>query len=278
MSVCIVAMFKNESHILAEWITHYISQGIDHFFMIDNNSNDNYIEILQPYITSGVVELFIDYRIAKQALCYNDHCFHRCKQYDWAIVCDLDEFIYARNGYRTIKDYLYDINKMVPSTTRVNIPWKMFGSNGYNTMDKGHPSSIIQSFTKRENYDKDGNYLHMMFNGNKKHTGGKEIVKTKELVRFGIHNHETTNTHEISSKGLYTINGGGEISEHVLEESFLHMNHYIVQSKKWFTEVKITRGDVNNVYNHRNENYFNRYDVNDIDDFELRDITICLRE
>ena len=60
MSVCIVAIFKNESHILKEWMEHYISQGIDKFFLIDHNSTDNYFHILQPYINSGMVELFLE--------------------------------------------------------------------------------------------------------------------------------------------------------------------------------------------------------------------------
>ena len=45
-SLCLVAIFKNESHILKEFITHYIKQGVDHFFLIDNGSNDNYSDIL----------------------------------------------------------------------------------------------------------------------------------------------------------------------------------------------------------------------------------------
>ena len=37
----IVAIFKNESWILKEWIEHYLNQGVDHFFLIDNGSTDN---------------------------------------------------------------------------------------------------------------------------------------------------------------------------------------------------------------------------------------------
>lgn len=278
MSVCLVAIFKNESHILKEWITHYISQGIDKFFLIDNDSNDNYLEIVQPYITSGLVELFIDKRQHVQNDCYNDNCLDKCKQYDWVIVCDLDEFIYARKSYSTIKEYLEDITDIGPTTvTQIVIPWKMFSSNGYNTMEKPQPSSVIQSFTKRLYYDKPGqNYVHTRFKNNKKYTGYKCIAKTNALVRLAIHEIETTNTHYISTRGVFTdIHGDkGEISEHILEESFLHMNHYIIQSKQWFMEVKVKRGDVNYDFNNRNAQYFHHYDTlcNDVDDFELRDM------
>ena len=45
MSLCLLTMFKNESHIMKEFITHYLKQGVDHFIMIDNGSNDNYLEM-----------------------------------------------------------------------------------------------------------------------------------------------------------------------------------------------------------------------------------------
>lgn len=278
MSVCIVAIFKNESHILQEWITHYILQGIDKFFLIDNDSNDNYIEILQPYITSGLVELFIDKRQSAQNDCYNDNCLDKCKQYDWVIVCDLDEFIYARKIYSTIKDYLEDITNIAPTVTQIFIPWKMFGSNGYNTIDKPQPSSVIQSFTKREYYDKPGqNYIHIQFVNNKKYTGFKCISKTKTLVKLHIHEHVNTFKDYISTCNIFTKlhEHLTEISEHVLEESFLHMNHYVIQSKQWFMNVKSTRGDVNYNFNIRNEQYFHHHDTlcNEVDDFELRDMT-----
>jgi hypothetical protein len=277
MSVCLVAIFKNESHILQEWITHYISQGIDKFFLIDNDSNDNYIEIVQPYITSGLAELFIDKRQSAQTECYNDNCLDKCKQYDWVIIADLDEFIYARKGYSTIKEYLEDINIIQPTVTQIFIPWKMFGSNGYNMMDKPQPSSVIQSFTKRAYYDKpDENYIHIQFVNNKKYAGFKCISKTKTLVKLHIHEHTNTFKYYISTCNIYTKlhEHFTEISEHILEESFLHMNHYIIQSKQWFMEVKAKRGDVNYDYNNRNEHYFHHHDIlcNEVDDFELRDI------
>lgn len=286
MSVCLIAIFKNESHILNEWLNHYISQGVEKFFLIDNNSNDNYLDILRPYIDKGIVELSIDRRQSCQSAAYNDHYFIKCKQYDWAIVCDLDEFIYARKGYQTIKAYLEDVNQLMPTVTEVCIPWKMFSSNGFNTMDKPQPSSVIQSFTKRAYYDKQTKCEGVaVIVDNRKYGLRKNIVKTKPLLRLDIHNSETTNKQSISTYDHITkidLNGNSEglceIGEHVLEESFLHLNHYAIQSKEWFMKVKATRGDAHGAYkNHvRNEEYFNRYDINsnDIDDFELRDISL----
>ena len=62
-------MFKNEAHIMKEFITHYLQQGVDHFIMIDNGSNDNYLEYLDPYIHNDIVELIIDHEKHAQARC-----------------------------------------------------------------------------------------------------------------------------------------------------------------------------------------------------------------
>lgn len=44
------AIFKNESHILKEWIEHYFYHGVEHIYLINDNSTDNFLNILEPYI------------------------------------------------------------------------------------------------------------------------------------------------------------------------------------------------------------------------------------
>ena len=41
------AMFKNESLIIKEWLDHYIYNGVEHFYLVDDNSDDNYLSIIQ---------------------------------------------------------------------------------------------------------------------------------------------------------------------------------------------------------------------------------------
>ena len=33
--LAIIATFKNEGHILIEWIEHYLKMGVDHFFFLN---------------------------------------------------------------------------------------------------------------------------------------------------------------------------------------------------------------------------------------------------
>ena len=271
MSLCLLVIFKNESHIMKEFITHYLNQGVDHFIMIDNGSNDNYMEHLLPY---NCIDVVIDPEKYAQVKSYNK-CKEKCKQYDWVIVCDMDEFIYARKGYKTIKDYLHSLHD---SISQVLIPWKIFGSNGYNTMDQSQPSSVVKTFTKRMNYDKQDNFQGVIIQNNNKYDLVKSIVKTKELIKFDMHSH-ITNKIMISADNNsdFIINNQfSKIDETILECSYLHLNHYVIQSFEWFMRIKTTRGDADNIINDhvRDETYFHNFDksCNDIIDLELSTI------
>ena len=41
---------KNEGKFLKEWLDHYISEGVEHFYLIDNGSDDNYNVKIEPYM------------------------------------------------------------------------------------------------------------------------------------------------------------------------------------------------------------------------------------
>ena len=55
VSVC--AIFKNEAPYLKEWIEFNRIVGVEHFYLYNNNSEDNYEEIIAPYIKKGLVTL-----------------------------------------------------------------------------------------------------------------------------------------------------------------------------------------------------------------------------
>ena len=269
MSVCLVAMFKNEEHILNEFVTHYLKQGIDRFYFIDNGSTDNWKDAIQPFVDK--VHVFTDATRNVQPILYNKYYLNECKKYDWVIVADLDEFIYARKGFSTIKDYLGTLDE---SISNVFVQWKMFGSNGY--LDQ--PKNVVQSFTKRLNYDKKNGFQGITFHNGIKYGFHKSIARTRYVVRLDVHSIHTTNKFITSDN--CTIEGApygfSLIDEQILQNSCLNLNHYCIQSYNWFMKVKKTRGDgcsVNND-NVRNENYFNSFDAvcNDIDDYELRDL------
>jgi len=270
MSLCLVTMFKNEAHIIKEWIEHYLKQGVDKFFMIDNDSNDNYLDFLKPYIEKNIVDLVIDTKKHAQIELYNKHYLEKSKGYDWVMVVDLDEFIYARNGFHTIKEYLSTIDNKV---SQIFIPWKIFGSNGNVTQ----PECVIKNFTMRINYDKKDGFQGVIKERDEIYSFTKTIVRTKFLISFGIHNHKTNVKKYITSDGqcdsIHNNVSFAKINENILKQSNLHLNHYAIQSYSWFMKIKSTRGDSATASSDfvRDEKYFRQFDAvsNNILDLEL---------
>ena len=54
LTLCAIA--KNEGRYLQEWIEYHKMLGVEKFFIYDNDSADNTLEILQPYIDANLVE------------------------------------------------------------------------------------------------------------------------------------------------------------------------------------------------------------------------------
>jgi hypothetical protein len=53
LAVC--AVMYNEGFYLREWVLYHLLVGVQHFYLYDNDSNDNTREALQPFIERGIV-------------------------------------------------------------------------------------------------------------------------------------------------------------------------------------------------------------------------------
>ena len=57
---------------MKEWIEHYKSEGVEHFYLINNNSSDNYMDIINEY--ENIITLFNFKKKGQQCAAYNT-CF-----------------------------------------------------------------------------------------------------------------------------------------------------------------------------------------------------------
>jgi len=249
----LVAIFKNESVILKEWLDHYINEGVQQFYLINNGSTDNFFEIIKNY---NNILLINDSKKHSQTELYNKHFYNICKsECKWVLICDLDEFIYSRKQYNKISEYLNSLNE---SVGQVKIPWKIFGSNKIIKQ----PISVIDGFNKRELYKKN------------KQINCKCIIKMDNCIKFNIHEHDTIINNTISSDydRYNNLKNFCNISEDLLKNCYLHCNHYQLQSKEWFLNVKCSRGAADQEVNVRNLDYFNSVNknTNKIKDKELK--------
>lgn len=128
------AIFRDEAPFLKEWIEFHKLVGVEHFYLYNNCSTDNYESVLQPYIDNGEVELihwpyksrsWEHWLYEIQAGAYAD-CIALSKgKSRWLAIIDLDEFLTP-----TSCDYIPDVLRDYEEFGGVCFNWKLFGNSG----------------------------------------------------------------------------------------------------------------------------------------------------
>lgn len=150
-SLSICSIFKNESESLVEWIEYHIIVGVEHFYLYNNNSNDNFRDILTPYIERGIVTLIEWPEYPGQVSAYNN-CWNTFKsESKWIAFIDLDEYICPR----------YDNNVSIMLDRFSKYPvivmyWVMFGTSGelFRNKDKCLIEQLTSCYEKPVNIGK----------------------------------------------------------------------------------------------------------------------------
>ncbi len=107
-NLSIVSVFQDEAKFLPEWIEYHQEQGVEHFWLYNYKSKDDYEIILQPYIENGLVEL-IEWKPKEwepkkensdwdKLAAYQDAIKKNKRNTVWLAIVDPDEFIIT-NGY-----------------------------------------------------------------------------------------------------------------------------------------------------------------------------------
>eukprot|EP01023_Acetabularia_acetabulum_P010665 TRINITY_DN14852_c0_g1_i1.p1 TRINITY_DN14852_c0_g1~~TRINITY_DN14852_c0_g1_i1.p1 ORF type:complete len:356 (-),score=0.70 TRINITY_DN14852_c0_g1_i1:782-1849(-) len=104
VSICVV--IRNEAQFLLEWIAYHITIGIDHFFVYDDNSTDEFEKLLQPIIDQNLITLhkrsynsisILDTKRLAQPR-FLRHCgYTHAYKSKWLISIDIDEFVVIKN-------------------------------------------------------------------------------------------------------------------------------------------------------------------------------------
>jgi hypothetical protein len=147
-NVTICAIFKNEAPYMEEWLDYHILLGIEHFYLYNNFSDDEYREVLSPYIKQGIVTL-IDWPIEHgQKSAYRD-CYQKyADETNWIGYIDIDEYVCPKYE-STIGEWLKKY-RLYPG---VLICWKIFGTSG--RLEHDPRRLIIEQYTKSWPYPVD---------------------------------------------------------------------------------------------------------------------------
>lgn len=138
ISIC--AIFKNESSFLKEWVEYHEMLGIEHFFLYNNNSEDDYLAVLKPYIDKGLVTL-IDWPYDQGQITAYKHFYETYRhETQWVSFLDIDEFFCPR-----YKNNLLEWLKTMDKYPVIVVYWRMFGTSG--KLEHDYSKLVIEQYT-----------------------------------------------------------------------------------------------------------------------------------
>jgi hypothetical protein len=236
----VCAVFKNEARHLGEWLDFHSLIGVEHFFLYDDHSTDDFMTVLHPWIASGRVTLRPS-QSRKQKAIYN-HCLrHGAARCRWIAFIDLDEFLFSPEAVT-----LPVAMERYSSVPAVFVHWILFGSGGHVQAPNG---GTVDSYTKsigRQAAIQD-DFDHQQGGPRSQYvTGwardGKSIVDPRAVIEMGIHQ-----PYVVRHGSLVTETFGKPHGKSPAGTPFtcdvLRINHYWSRSIEELT-AKILKGDV----------------------------------
>jgi hypothetical protein len=178
--VSLGCVFQNEARFLKEWIEYHKLIGIQHFVLVDDRSTDSYLDLLEPYIRSGDVELFSNpcpeelrgREWPKYQSAVHDKLVRRLRGVSrWLGLVDIDEFIVPTNT-----NSLVGFLRNYEDFGAVYIRWEPFGTS--NVARIPDDELLTGSLYLKWKFIKGFN----MF--------GKSIVKPHRVLRASVHRSE----------------------------------------------------------------------------------------
>ena len=233
LSVC--AIFQNEAPFMKEWIEYHILLGVEHFYLYNDRSTDNYQEILEPYILAGVVDLKDcsqmpgDTHFINQRRAYTRGLNAAIGRSQWVAFIDLDEFIVPKRC-RDLSVMLEDYSDRLG----VMINWRKFGTSGYWEIPQGR--LLIETLTRCSLLDDEDNQI------------SKSIIQIDKLPsayfdeEFVCKNRvDLVHFHQwVKGKRVGPLANGCWSQYHMpIEEG--QINHYWCRNEKYYLEKKVPR-------------------------------------
>jgi hypothetical protein len=141
----VAAIVKDEAPYMAEWLEFHLLVGVEKFYIYDNGSTDNILEILQPYIKDGIVEYINFPGKLMHEPAYNQ-AIRRLRDISfWIAFIDLDEFIVPVEA-ESIPQFLRDFEQY----PGIEINWVLYGSGGHKEKKAG---LVMERFKDHDVWD-----------------------------------------------------------------------------------------------------------------------------
>lgn len=246
----IVAIAKNEQDYIKEWVAFHKAVGFDKIILYNNDTMDNMVEEIIPFIEDGYVIYNEIHGTVQQLNAYNDALRKYSKLFRYLAFIDCDEFLFPVDEKETVLSVIEKTMKQDRHAGGIAVNWVMYGSSGHETKPKG---LLIENFLWRAIPPKPGTRCV------------KTICNPDLVVRFD-HSH-----YPIYKRGIYAITPKGNRclgwSNPVTEYVGLRINHYFTKSKEQWIERR--KFDVATTTNLRTIDQFYEHNNNDVLDNDI---------
>ena len=144
--LAIATSLKDEGPYIEEWLTYHLLAGVEHFYLYDHESVDNYNDIIKPYVDAGIVTT-IKYPDNISSYAAFNVAVKQFKFFNrYLAFVDIDEFIFPKSN-RPVVEVVDEILSHDPNAGGLAINWQIFGSNGQETADFSR--GVLERFTRR---------------------------------------------------------------------------------------------------------------------------------
>jgi hypothetical protein len=151
-------IYRNHARYLREWIEFHMLMGFERFYLYDNGSDDDHLEILEPYIAEDIVVVeqwplrpgqFPQYLAFEHCLSKRREETERRRREGmtspeearWIAFIDIDEFLFSPTG-KPVSDILRDFE----AHPAVLVNLALFGTSGHVTEPDG---LVIENYSRR---------------------------------------------------------------------------------------------------------------------------------
>ena len=256
--LAVVAIFKDEGKYLREWIDYHLLAGAEHFYLYNNDSSDDYAEVLAPYVENNLVTL-TDWpgRLVMYSA-YNDAIARHRFACRYMAFIDLDEFIYPKTN-KSIVEAIDEVFSRDPNAAALGINWQMFGSNGEIKAD--YTRGVLERFTRRAKSDWVLVFSEENMTGN---VTIKSIVNPRRVDCWWSPHYANyfRDFYSINSEGVKTRNVAG----YPVVADKIVLNHYYTKSKEEYEKKKLPKGSLCFVDNPYVMEGFYNHDRNEVFD------------
>lgn len=263
--LAICAIFQNEAPYMKEWIEFHRLLGVEHFFLYNDHSEDNFMEVLEPYINQGIVNLYqcapkvscaLQYHDEMQGKAYMDCIKNNKNAIEWIIFIDLDEFVFP-----TKEDNLYEFLKAYNKYPALAVNWQLFGTSDLDRIPEN--KLMIESLIKQSKVDFYRNrYI-------------KSIVQPSKVVKFFnphcfIYKHKKMAVNE----NFFKVE---KYESPLIAIDKIRINHYYTRDKEHFYNIKLPRRI--KIMGSQYEAWLKEINLmNDIENFEIQRFVPALRK